>query len=68
MVEALKRKFQGEGYRIIDIDGVRVEFEDGWGLVRVSNTEPALVLRFEASSKDRVDYIQRLILDHLYPI
>ncbi len=62
VVEALKRKFQGEGYRIIDIDGVRVEFDDGWGLVRASNTEPALVLRFEASSKDRVDYIQRLIL------
>jgi phosphomannomutase/phosphoglucomutase len=37
-------------YPINEVDGVRVSFDDGWGLVRASNTQPALVLRFEASS------------------
>ena len=37
-----------ERHDVIDIDGVRVLFPDGWGLVRASNTQPALVLRFEA--------------------
>ena len=41
-------------YDIIDIDGVRVQFADGWGLIRASNTEPALVLRFEARSADKL--------------
>ena len=37
--------------KLIDIDGVRVEFPDGWGLVRASNTTPMLTLRFEADNK-----------------
>ena len=41
--------------QIVDIDGVRVQFEEGWGLVRASNTQPILVMRFEASSKDLLD-------------
>jgi len=61
VVETLKRRFQGEGYRIIDIDGVRVEFEDGWGIVRASNTEPSLVLRFEATTQGRLKEIEHLI-------
>ncbi len=48
-------------YNVIDIDGVRVLFEDGWGLVRASNTQPALVLRFEAMSEKRLDEIRSLI-------
>jgi phosphomannomutase/phosphoglucomutase len=43
---------------IIDIDGVRVLYEDGWGLVRASNTQPALVLRFEAFSPARLSEIR----------
>jgi phosphomannomutase/phosphoglucomutase len=46
---------------IIDIDGVRVLFEDGWGLVRASNTQPALVLRFEAMSEKRLAEIKELV-------
>jgi phosphomannomutase/phosphoglucomutase len=46
---------------VITIDGVRVVFEDGWGLIRASNTQPALVLRFEASSPDRLAAIRALI-------
>ncbi|MCD6224935.1 MAG: phosphomannomutase/phosphoglucomutase [Deltaproteobacteria bacterium] len=48
-------------YNIIDIDGVRVLFDDGWGLVRASNTQPALVLRFEALTKKRLEEITNLV-------
>jgi phosphomannomutase/phosphoglucomutase len=43
---------------VITIDGVRVIFEDGWGLVRASNTQPVLVLRAEASTAARRDAIE----------
>jgi phosphomannomutase/phosphoglucomutase len=39
-------------YQVVDIDGVRVLFPQGWGLVRASNTQPVLVLRFEAANRD----------------
>jgi phosphomannomutase/phosphoglucomutase len=44
---------------MIDIDGVRVPFPDGWALVRCSNTQPVIVLRFEASSAKRLEDIRR---------
>ncbi len=46
---------------VIDIDGVRVRFGDGWGLVRASNTQPALVLRFEALSAERLGEIRQQV-------
>lgn len=57
VVEDVKQYYQGK-YPIIDVDGVRVEFGDGWGLVRASNTQPALVLRFEADTEERLKQIQ----------
>ncbi|MDA3895409.1 MAG: phosphomannomutase/phosphoglucomutase [Desulfobacteraceae bacterium] len=48
-------------YDVIDIDGARIVFEDGWGLVRASNTQPALVLRFEALSETRMTEIRELV-------
>ncbi len=45
-------------HEVIDVDGARVKFDGGWGLVRASNTQPALVLRFEASTKERLDAIR----------
>jgi phosphomannomutase/phosphoglucomutase len=45
-------------YDVIDVDGVRVLFGDGWGLIRASNTQPILVTRFEARSKERLAQIQ----------
>lgn len=39
---------------VIDIDGVRIQFPEGWGLIRASNTQPALVLRFEARSPEKL--------------
>lgn len=50
---------------VVTIDGIRVMFEDGWGLIRASNTQPALVLRFEASSPQRLDVIRALIESEL---
>ena len=44
--------------QVIDTDGVRVEFRDGWGLVRASNTSPVLTLRFEADSQAALERIQ----------
>ena len=46
---------------MIDVDGIRIRFEDGWGLVRASNTQPALVLRFEALNEKRVQEIKTLV-------
>ncbi len=60
VVEKVTEYFR-EGYKVIDIDGVRVLFEDGWGLVRASNTQPALVLRFEALSESRLSEIRNLV-------
>jgi phosphomannomutase/phosphoglucomutase len=48
-------------YSVIDVDGVRVQFAEGWGLIRASNTQPALVLRFEASSDDHLREYRALI-------
>ncbi|GBC63329.1 phosphomannomutase/phosphoglucomutase [Desulfonema ishimotonii] len=50
-----------ERFDVIDIDGVRVLFDDGWGLVRASNTQPALVLRFEAMTEARLAEIRTLV-------
>lgn len=46
--------------RVIAIDGLRVEFAKGWGLLRASNTTPCLVARFEAEDEDNLEQIQRL--------
>lgn len=46
---------------VITIDGVRAVFDDGWGLIRASNTQPALVLRFEAVSPERLAVIRRTV-------
>ena len=48
-------------HRVIDIDGVRVVFPDGWGLVRASNTSPVIVLRFEAETESRLQEIRGLV-------
>jgi len=45
-------------YDVIDVDGVRVQFGDGWGLLRASNTQPVLVSRYEATSQARLDAIR----------
>ena len=67
VVEKVTKYFKSN-YNVIDIDGVRVLFDDGWGLVRASNTQPALVLRFEAMSEDRLNEIRAIIESKLEEI
>ena len=58
VVEAVRDHFSKD-HEVIDIDGARILFDHGWGLVRASNTGPVLVLRFEAQNKNRLDAIRR---------
>ncbi len=53
VAERAKEVFR-RSYDIVDIDGVRMKFPEGWGLIRASNTQPVLVLRFEASSQEKL--------------
>jgi phosphomannomutase/phosphoglucomutase len=64
IVEHLKQSFK-ERYPVIDIDGVRVEFGDGWGLARASNTQPVIVVRFEARTPERLEEIRALFMEPL---
>ena len=61
LVDTLKSLLVHSGASIVDIDGVRVQYHDGWGLVRASNTQPALVLRFEGPTVQRRDEIRNAI-------
>lgn len=59
------KNYFSENFKVIDIDGVRILFGDGWGLVRASNTQPVLVLRFEARTLDRLNEIKELVINKL---
>lgn len=65
IAEQLTQIFKDRGYKVIDLNGARVVFEDGWGLVRASSNMPELVLRFEATSNERLDEIEQLFRDAL---
>ncbi|MBK6911969.1 MAG: phosphomannomutase/phosphoglucomutase [bacterium] len=58
VVDKVKSTFKGRGLDTFDLDGVRVNFDGGWALVRASNTQPTLVLRVEAKSQAKLDSIQ----------
>ena len=58
IIDEFKKISNFEDCKIIDIDGIRVEFNNGWGLLRASNTSPVLVLRFEADSSNALNYIK----------
>lgn len=57
IVEAVKEYAVSKNYKYNDIDGVRVEFNDGWALIRYSNTGPVISARFEANSNERLKEI-----------
>ncbi len=63
------REYFRKKYDVIDVDGVRVLYGDGWGLVRASNTQPVLVIRFEAKTEERLKFIMNEIVTRLrkYP-
>ncbi len=61
LVEETKSRLRAQNLKINDIDGVRVDFGDGWGLVRASNTQPVLVLRFEATTQKRLEELRAVV-------
>jgi len=61
--EEIKTEFPEAG--ILDIDGVRFSFEDGWGLIRASNTEPLLTGRAEARNAPKLEKIKEIIKEKL---
>ncbi|CAG7856927.1 partial Phosphomannomutase/phosphoglucomutase, partial [biofilm metagenome] len=62
-IEKLFASAKFTGGKIIDIDGMRIDFSNGWGLVRASNTTPSLVIRFEADNKEALENIQAQFRD-----
>ncbi|HHE40237.1 MAG TPA: phosphomannomutase/phosphoglucomutase, partial [Candidatus Cloacimonetes bacterium] len=62
IVENVKHYFDKKKCDINDIDGMRITFEDGWALVRASNTQPVLVLRFESTTEQRLGEIKDMIM------
>jgi phosphomannomutase/phosphoglucomutase len=67
-VDAVREHFRAT-HEVVDVDGARVQFGDGWGLIRASNTQPVLVVRFEAKSQSRLVAIAQEVYDVLsrYP-
>jgi phosphomannomutase/phosphoglucomutase len=61
LVEETKKRLVAGKHTINDIDGVRVDFGDSWGLVRASNTQPVLVLRFEAPTSSRLNEVRAIV-------
>lgn len=62
VIDAVRDHF-AKDHSVLDVDGVRVDFGDGWGLVRASNTEPAITTRFEAQTMERAQAIRDQMLD-----
>lgn len=62
-VEKCKNALKEKGYKVIDVDGARVVYDYGWGLVRASNTGPNLTIKAEADSKENVEKIMKEIED-----
>ena len=64
-VETFRAKAKFEGARLSTIDGLRVDWPDGWGLVRASNTTPVLVMRFDGDSREALTRIQSVFREQL---
>jgi phosphomannomutase/phosphoglucomutase len=64
IVAELAEEFKKD-YDVIDVDGARVLFDGGWGLIRSSNTQPVLVLRFEATDEKRLEEIRQIFMEKL---
>jgi len=65
LIDEAKEHFGSLGYTIIDVDGMRLKFDDGWALLRASNTQPSLVMRFEAPNESRLNEMKTMLEDWL---
>lgn len=68
IVEEVKRVFEKTNYDLNLIDGIRISYEDGWALVRASNTQPVLVVRYESSSEEGLKRISNQIENIIQPM
>ncbi len=68
IVEKVKEYVKKKNYNYLDIDGVRVTFKNSWALIRASNTGPNLTLRFEATTKEELEKIQKEFIDFVNEI
>ncbi|MGA1839768.1 MAG: phosphomannomutase, partial [bacterium] len=64
IVDEIKKIFQ-KNHKVISIDGARILFDRGWGLIRASNTQPVLVLRFEAFERESLNEIKDQVMGYL---
>ena len=64
VVERVKQHFQAD-WPVNELDGARIAFGDGWALVRASNTQPALTLRFEARTQERLDELTQMVMQQV---
>jgi phosphomannomutase/phosphoglucomutase len=64
-IVAAAKAYYSATEKVIDVDGVRIIYPDGWALVRASNTQPVIVVRFEAQSAERLAAIREAVLDKL---
>ena len=65
IIEKVKEYANSRGYKVNDIDGMRAEFENGWALVRASNTGPNITARFEGKTKEDMETIKKEFMDLL---
>ncbi len=59
IIEKAVRYFKEKGFKVIDVDGARVVFENGWGLIRASNTSPKITIRYEAKNQQELEKIEQ---------
>ena len=67
IIEELKDYFTEKNMKFLTIDGIRLEWDDGWAVIRASNTQPQLTLRAEANNNKRLDEIKKIIEEALIP-
>jgi phosphomannomutase / phosphoglucomutase len=67
IVKELQAYFKSKNYKVLTIDGVRLEFKDGWAVVRASNTQPQLTMRAEATNKASLNEIKAIVVESLAP-
>jgi phosphomannomutase/phosphoglucomutase len=68
IVKDIQTVFRQDGYQLTTVDGVRIQFPKGWGLVRASNTEAVLSLRFEATTADKLRLYREIVWEKLAEI
>jgi phosphomannomutase/phosphoglucomutase len=67
-IEQLQANVEFVGGKLSKVDGVRVDYPTGWGLVRASNTVPGLTLRFEATTKEELEHIKQQFIQQMLQI